>query len=114
MKLGIYVPAGQDRYGFAPRSAIVGIASGNGRILCDHESGPDAGRGRSGFAEQLGKAARRLNERRPGVGQISLPAEALRRVGEYDGPRETIAYLDDAAALDAWLQPTGKEQAGED
>ena len=102
MNVGIYVPTGSATYGIVARSGIVGSPDGHGRVTCYYEGNLYGSENLKRFRERLMVAAGRLAQRSPTVAVVSLPEDALRRVGTYDTGRWCVAEVEAADALAAW------------
>lgn len=101
--LKVFVPAGENLFGIAPGSAIVGSELPDGHINIDYEGGIYGQVGLESFNRRVMQAAGRHINRYPTSARMNLPAADMQSIGEYDTDSWTMK-VNDQAALDAWLR----------
>src|SRR5215204_4460384 len=84
MILNVYVPAGEDLFGIAPGSAIVGAEWSDGDLRVDYEGGIYDQAGFESFDRRAMQAAGRHISNHPTSARLRLPQAALQAVGTYD------------------------------
>jgi hypothetical protein len=101
--LKVFVPTGEDFFGIAPGSAIVGSELPNGLIRIDYEGGIHGQVGFESFDRRAMQAAGRHIANYPTSARMTVSAVEFQPVGEYNTDTWTLRVANQAA-LDAWLR----------